>query len=385
MSVCIAFFWCRLRTTCRRWAEFLRNCSHLMSDVDSTEEMADEQKQGLALLTRADRLLSKVQSLSDATELMSVAQAAQVFARKAKLGLEAQNKAAEIKIRAERIAGEYIHRLERGQGRRQDLTLGNVAQSSPYKSALETAGASRRDASRWQLMAELPQESFEAEIESAKNGGRELTTARMVKAATAHQARESKGGADELLNLDEVGISGVLRGSTGLRKLIRSDVRFKTIYVDPPWSYDNQGTRAATGNHYETMTVDEISELPVGELAAKEAHLHLWTTNAFLFECPKLLGAWGFDYKGVFVWVKPQFGIGNYWRVAHEFLILGVRGSLAFQEHGQRSWQEYSRREHSQKPDNIRDLIEQVSPGPRLELFARKQASNWVCWGDQIE
>ena len=125
--------------------------------------MAEDYKQGLVLLTKASRMLAKVQNLGDATDLISVAQAAKIYARKAKLGLDAQNKAAEIKIRAERLAGEFIQKLERNQGKRHDLTSGNVAQSSPYEEALESSGASRRDASRWQLISQLPVESFEAE------------------------------------------------------------------------------------------------------------------------------------------------------------------------------------------------------------------------------
>ena len=329
----------------------------------ATSEMAEDYKQGLVLLTKAGRMLAKVQNLGDATDLISIAQAAKIYARKAKLGLDAQNKAAEIKIRAERLAGEFIQKLERGQGKRRDLTLGNVAQSSPYEEALESACASRRDASRWQLMSKLPVESFEAEIQTAKSRGGELTTTRQVKAAAAHQAKAPKVGLSDDLIVESFGTRGILRGAKGLKKLIKSDIRFQTLYLDPPWSYDNQGTRAATDNHYNTMSVDEVSQLPVGELAAKRAHLHLWTTNAFLFDCKHLLETWGFDYKGIFVWTKTHFGIGNYWRVAQEF----------------------PRSEHSQKPSEIRELIEQVSPGPRLELFARKAAKNWVCWGDQVE
>ena len=206
----------------------------------------------------------------------------------------------------------------------------------------------------------------------------------MVKAATTHKAKAPKEGIDDELIVEGFGTRGILRGARGLKKLIKSDVRFQTLYLDLPWSYDNKATRASTGNHYHTMSVDEIFQLPVGELAAKKAHLHLWTTNAFLFDCKQLLEAWDFDYKGIFVWTKPNFGIGNYWRVAHEVMVLGVRGNLPFQDHGQRSWQEFPRREHSRKPDEIRELIEQVSPGSRLELFARKGAKNWVCWGDQV-
>lgn len=172
-----------------------------------------------------------------------------------------------------------------------------------------------------------------------------------------------------------------------LEELAGSD--FATIYADPPWQYGNQSTRGSTSAHYKNgsagMTVDEICEMPVKATAAENAHLHLWTTNAFLFEAKTVLEEWGFEYKSCFVWVKPQIGMGNYWRVAHEFLLLGVRGSLPFADKTLRSWGEYRRANHSAKPEEIRDLIHRASPGPRLELFARRPVEGWTCWGNEIE
>lgn len=161
--------------------------------------------------------------------------------------------------------------------------------------------------------------------------------------------------------------------------------KFATVYADPPWQYGNQGTRGATGDHYSGMTVDEICALPVSGLVADNAHLHLWTTNAFLFEARRVLEAWGFEYKSCFIWVKPQIGMGNYWRVSHEFLLFGIRGSLPFADKSLRSWGEFRRSQHSQKPEYIRDLIHKASPGPRLELFARRPVEGWTCWGNEIE
>ena len=170
-----------------------------------------------------------------------------------------------------------------------------------------------------------------------------------------------------------------------LESLIEQGKRFGTIYADPPWRYGNQATRAATDNHYNTMSPEEIAGLPVSQLVSDHAHLHLWTTNAFLFECPAIMEAWGFEYKGVFVWVKPQMGIGNYWRVSHEFLLLGVRGGLTFSQHNHMSWIQAERGKHSAKPEQIRGLIEGISPSPRLELFGRRLADGWVVWGNEIE
>lgn len=168
-----------------------------------------------------------------------------------------------------------------------------------------------------------------------------------------------------------------------LNDLITKGKKFGCIYADPPWQYGNQATRASTDNHYSTMTIDAICELPISQLAADNAHLHLWTTNGFLFECQRLMEKWGFEYKSCFVWVKPQFGIGNYWRVAHEFMLLGVRGSLPFKDKGLRSWEQYDRTAHSAKPPEVRSLIEKASPGPYLELFGRRRVKGWTVWGNQ--
>lgn len=173
--------------------------------------------------------------------------------------------------------------------------------------------------------------------------------------------------------------------ATDLLSLAERGLRFATVYADPPWLYGNQGTRAATGNHYGGMTVAEIAALPVSQLLADDAHLHLWTTNAFLFECPHIIESWGFEYKSCFVWVKPQLGIGNYWRVSHEFLLFAARGSAEFRNRGARSWLEARRGKHSSKPEAVRKLIESASPTPYLELFGRRNATGWTVWGDQIK
>lgn len=174
-----------------------------------------------------------------------------------------------------------------------------------------------------------------------------------------------------------------------LQSAIDAGMKFGSIYADPPWQYGNQATRSSTDKHYSTMSLDAICALPVGNLAADQSHLHLWTTNAFLFDSKRVIDAWGFDYKSVMVmvWVKPQMGIGNYWRVSHEFLLLATRGGLGFPP-GVRdimSWQQVDRKRHSGKPQHFRKLVERVSPGPRLELFARERHLGWAAWGDEID
>lgn len=168
--------------------------------------------------------------------------------------------------------------------------------------------------------------------------------------------------------------------------LVASGKKFPCIYADPPWVYNNQTARAATTKHYGGMSVEELCALPIAQLAAEDGHLHLWCTNAFLFDAQRVFTAWGYEFRSVLVWVKPQMGTGNYWRVSHEFLLTGVRGNAKrFNDRSMMSWIECDRGPHSAKPEQVRMMIERASPGPYLELFGRMPVSGWTVWGDQIE
>lgn len=166
----------------------------------------------------------------------------------------------------------------------------------------------------------------------------------------------------------------------------KSGRKFGCVYADPPWQYGNQSTRASTDNHYDTMTIADLKALPVASVVADDAHLHLWTTNAFLRDSFDVIEAWGFEYRSVFVWVKPQMGIGNYWRVSHEFLLTAIRGdSKRFNDRSLMSWLQADRTKHSAKPEAVRGFIERASPGPYLELFGRKPVGGWTVLGNQID
>lgn len=219
-------------------------------------------------------------------------------------------------------------------------------------------------------------------VESCKADARErgeIATPRFVlKAIKRAQAQKKTTHAPAAVYEDCV---------TSLQALIDKGIKFATIYADPPWPYNNQATRSATGNFYNTLTIDQICAEPVPRLAADDAHLHLWTTNAFLGDAiTKVIPAWGFTFKSVRVWCKPQLGIGNYWRVCQEYCLFGVRGTLPMSDahmamHG---WVIADRERHSRKPDVFRRDIELVSPGPRLEMYGREAHDGWAVYGNQI-
>lgn len=180
-------------------------------------------------------------------------------------------------------------------------------------------------------------------------------------------------------------VSGNITDS--LSTLLAEGRKFSTIYADPPWQYQNIASRGAAENHYPTMSVDEICAEPVSRLVDDDAHLHLWTTNGFLREAFTVLEAWGFTFKSCLVWVKNEMGMGNYWRVSHEFLLLGVRGNLTFSDRKQQSWIQAPRTIHSRKPGIVRATIEKVSPGPYLEMYGRERLldSQWTVYGNAID
>ena len=174
---------------------------------------------------------------------------------------------------------------------------------------------------------------------------------------------------------------------SSLEPLVEREIKYRTVYADPPWAYSNRASRGAANNHYPTLDIGQICAEPVSQLVAENAHLHLWTTNAFLREAFTVIEAWGFQYKSCLVWIKPQLGMGNYWRVSHEFLLLGVRGRSPFEDKTCQSWLMNRRTRHSKKPFAFRRLIEKVSPGPYLELYGREEQprSEWTVYGNQVE
>lgn len=162
--------------------------------------------------------------------------------------------------------------------------------------------------------------------------------------------------------------------------------KFATILADPPWDVEQKGARGAL-QHYDLMTLDRIKAMPVADLAADDAHLWLWVTNATLRDGYDVAEAWGFTVRSPLTWVKFRLGLGNYLRNSTEHLLFATRGRAPVQFRGQPTWINAPVQDHSHKPEEQYALIERVSPGPYLELFARRQpasAQPWSVWGNQV-
>lgn len=168
---------------------------------------------------------------------------------------------------------------------------------------------------------------------------------------------------------------------------------YRTILADPPWSYDYRNGpgnakpwRVGVKDHYPTMTLDDIRALDVGSLAAKGAHLYLWATLPLLPQALGVVEAWGFEYSTMLTWCKPGPGMGRGWRGNTEHLIVArKRPTRPFDSVAAGSWFQLPRTRHSAKPDQFRQEIEAMSPGPYLEMFARDQRLGWDAWGNEVD
>ena len=175
--------------------------------------------------------------------------------------------------------------------------------------------------------------------------------------------------------------------------------KYRVIYADPPWEYKESGggKRGTAGMPYPTMSTKDICDLPVKDICEETSILFIWATFRKLEECLKVIKAWGFEYYGLgFDWVKtnknqdtPCWGMGYYTRQNTEVCLIGVKKNpkhrIKPQVRNELSVVHSKKREHSKKPDEIRNSIVNICGDiPRIELFARQFAEGWDCWGNEV-
>lgn len=170
--------------------------------------------------------------------------------------------------------------------------------------------------------------------------------------------------------------------------------KYDVIYADPPWRYQDKKCNGACALHYDTMKIQDIKDLPVKELAAKDCVIFMWITYPMLKEGIELMEAWGFKYKTIgFQWIKLNkknkekfFGLGRWTRGNTEACFIGVRGKPSRKSNSVSQIIEEVIGPHSQKPEVVRDKIRELM-GTELnyiELFARQHSEGWDCWGNEV-
>ncbi len=316
----------------------------------------DSPSHALTVLVGIRRALAESVNLGQIKNFRDQAEAVRHFVKTAALGLEMQNQAGEMKLVAERRAGEILKDLGLHGGDRKSDHRNNGA-------GLNELGITKVQSSCWQREASLPEDDFQEYLRQTKRQGKELTSRGLLRLARLF-VEATEAVFDPASSLSQM--------AGKLRDLARRQAPFRCIYVTPPWP---NGRKAKTSIR---QRVQELAALPVKGLAAERGHLHLWTTPELLEDGLRLLRAWGFRYRASLVRTKSPTDYGSYWRQSHEILLLGVRGGLAFRDSDLPSWIEGHLASSTNSLREIHSLIERVSHGPYLELFGSKPESGWT-------
>lgn len=317
----------------------------------------------LPIFERARQALAEARTLDEVKHIRDQAQAIQAYLHQQRAGLEMQNNAADVKLRAERRLGEMLAATPKHEGGRPAANYTHDGLGSPQ--TLKDLGIDDHQSHRWQQVAKLPEADFERLIAERKAEQAELTSAYILQAARA-------------LFRDGIVTPPLPVGV------------FDVIYADPPWQYDNQiESWGPTSLHYPTMPLHEIKAMALENKvpSAEHATLFLWSTNPFLEDALEVVQEWGFEYKTNIVWVKRHLtrpGSGFYVRGRHELLFICTKGNHVPDQRGKEpigSVLEADVEEHSQKPEAVYQIIESLYPNAkRLELFARRERPGWTPW-----
>ena len=275
----------------------------------------------------------------------------------AKQSPEYIRKAEEIKLRAERRAGELLKDQVREPG---ETNKKIISQATILCPTLPDLNITPNQSANWQKIAGIPEETFEEYLHTSK----EITTSGAIRIAQKTER-------------ENIPTPALLKG------------KYNIIYADPPWQYW-EGGRKNQSQHYSTMTFDEIAKIPVQELSADNCILFLWATRVILPEAIMLIKEWGFNYSTVgFVWVKSKkdgtgfaIGLGDWTRANAEYCLIGLKGTIARKDKAISEIIYLPREQHSRKPAIVRELITQlVGNLPRIELFATEKTKGWETWG----
>ena len=332
-----------------------------------------------ALIDRAASRLINAKSSAELLEAKQLAEAALHYARVTKAANDTHADCLRMITRAEiRMANE----IDRGQKDDEIASRGRPPKNPHTAGVLpkyHELGISDQRVSEWRTVRDAGEEVVERVLRAAIDENRAPTKSEILAAA-----REIKNEAAEAKKEKRAE-----RESTLAREILElPGKRYGVILADPEWRFEpysrDTGMDRAADNHYPTTATDTICQRDVGSISADDCVLFLWATVPMLPDALRVMSAWGFEYKSHAIWAKDKIGTGYWFRNQHELLLVGTRGRIPAPAMGTQwpSLIEAPVGRHSEKPENVYELIETYFPSlPKIELNARNARDSWDCWG----
>lgn len=317
----------------------------------------------LAVLDRARIAIEQARSLDELKEIRDQAEAARHYVKAARMGKGMADRCAEIRLRAERRAGEMLREHTPGRGGDRRST-----NSQDVSWSALTADVSHMQSSRWQKIANVPDGVFDEYFLAAQDAETDITAVGLIQYAA--RQREPDPVTDPIPPKDGT---------------------YRCIVIDPPWPMRKieraERPHQGIALDYPTLQLDEIADdklVPVRTHADDDCHIYLWVTHRFLPAGLDLLDAWGFRYQCVMTWRK-NVGITPFsWMYDTEHVLFGTRGNLPLQRKGLRLSFDAPTIGHSIKPDTFYQRVTEASPGPRIDMFARLKRDGFDLWGNEV-
>lgn len=239
-------------------------------------------------------------------------------------------------------------------------------------------GITQKQAERFQQLASHP-EIVEQAITEARENDDIVSRSSVLNKIKEHKRAEKEAQREEVRQENSEKIKS-------LSSPLEAQGLFQTIVIDPAWDFSEEGDNDVFGRarpDYHVMSIEEIESLLINKIADENCHLYLWITNRSLPKGFRLLDAWGFRYITCLTWVKPYFGIGNYFRGQTEHVLFGVKGSQLLKRKDVGTCFTAPRGDrHSAKPDEFYSLVESCSYAPYIDIFGRKERLGWSVWGE---
>ncbi len=310
---------------------------------------------------KARNELELARTIDEAKDISNKAEALKVYAKQSGESLEMQNNCAEIRLRADRRIGEFSKKLPVARGKSKMTSHGG---ESFKTDTLKEAGIKHHE--RYEALADIPEEQFEQEIKNIKESGKELTNVTLQRVSQRIQKKETQE--NKLANTPEG--------------------KFRTIVIDPPWEMKKilrEERPKQDVFDYKTMTIEEITAFPISAIADDDGcHVYLWTTQRYLPHSFEIFKEWGVRYECLLTWVKNVGFTPFSFMYSTEHILFGRIGKLDLLKMGKRLDFQAKVQGHSVKPDIFYDLVAEVSPAPRIDVFARKQRDGFKSYGNEI-